>query len=262
MKRLTDIFGLTKTKVNNDIYTGIVTEDGVVKSSFMDETSMSFTLCAYIKNDSDIIEDEIYVTKEIRSINTKVKGIEPLTIVQISGEEFTHHDQKRIRLNKVLKSNVDNDRLERIRAKRKEPVIYESATLGKFVLDRRLDWYEGKTDWNGKLIDVFLSGELDKLDDTEQNAVLILQNQQDWDNFIKEKICKELLTLKNDSWLEEDEKPLTADEFISKIYLESITINNTDDFQMCFNDGDIFWGHVITVETDLKKNIEDIGIAG
>lgn len=262
MKRLSDIFNKGKTKGKKDIFTGIVTEDGVVKSSFMDETSMSFTFCAYIKNDSDVIEDHIYVTKEIPSIDKKVKGIEPLTIIQISGKEFTHHDQKRIRLNKVLKSNVDNNRLERILAKRKEPVIYESTKLGKFELDRQLDWYEGKTDWNGKLIDVFLSGELDKLDYTEQNALLIVQNQQGWDNFIKEKICKELLTLKNDSWLDEDEKPLTANEFISKIYLESITINNTDDFQMCFNDGDIFWGHAIIVETDLKKNIEDIGIAG
>jgi len=262
MKRLTDIFRLTKTKSNNDIFTGIVTEDGVVKSSFMEETSMSFTLCAYIKNDLEVIQDDIHVTKKIRSIDTKVKGIEPLTIVQISGEEFTHHDQKRIRLNKVLKSNIHNDRLEQILAKRKEPVIYESATLGKFELDRRLDWYEGKTDWNGKLIDVFLSGELEKLDNTEKNAILIVQNQKDWDNYMKEKICNELLTLKNDSWLEEDEKPLTVDEFISKIYLESITVNNTDDFQMCFNDGDIFWGHAITVETDLLKNIEDIGIAG
>lgn len=262
MKRLTDIFGLTKAKENNDIFTGIVTEDGVVKSSFMDETSMSFTLCAYIKNDSDIIEDDIYVTKEIPSIGTKVRGIEPLTIVQISGEEFTHHAQKRIRLNKILKSNVHNDRLEKILAKRKEPVIYESSTLGKFELDRRLDWYEGKTGWNGKMIDIFLSGGLEKIENSEKNAIFILHNQQDWDNYIKAKICEELLSLKNDSWLEEDEKPLSADEFISKIHLESITFNDTEEFQMCFNDGDIFWGHAITVETDLKKNIVDIGIAG
>jgi len=50
MKRLREIFRLTKTKGNEDIFTGIVTEDGVVKSSFMEDTSMSFTLFAYIKN--------------------------------------------------------------------------------------------------------------------------------------------------------------------------------------------------------------------
>lgn len=65
MKRLTDIFRLKKTKTEKYIFTGIVSEDGVVKSSFMDETSMSFTLCSYIKNDSNVIEKDLYVTKEI-----------------------------------------------------------------------------------------------------------------------------------------------------------------------------------------------------
>jgi len=262
MKRLREIFRLAKVEDNEDIFTGIVTEDGVVKSSFMEDTSMSFTLFAYIKNNSEIIEDNIYVTKKIRSIDTKVKGIEPLSIVQISGKEYTQYNQNRIRLNKLLKSNIKNERLGKILAKRKEPVIYESSTLGKFELDRRLDWFEGETDWNGRLIDVCLIGEHDELDSIEKKAVLIVQNHQDWDTYIKEKICEELLSLKNETWLDEDEKPLTADEFISRIYLESINLNDTDEFQMSFNDGDIFWGHAITVETDLKKNIEDIGIEG
>ena len=93
-------------------------------------------------------------------------------------------------------------------------------------------------------------------------AISILQNHKDWDDYVKEKICEELLEVKNESWLDEDERPLTTKEFISKIYVESITINNTDEFQMCFNDGDIFWGHAITVESDLKRNIENIGIEG
>ena len=262
MKKLTDIFRFKKTKEKNDTFTGIVSEDGVVKSSFMNETSMSFTLCAYIKNNSDVIEDDIYVTKEIPSIDTKVKRIESLSIIQISGKEFTHHNQKRIRLNKLLKSNVDNNQLQKILTKRKEPVIFKSKTLGNFELDRRLDWYEGKTDWNGELIDIYLTGELEKIGNAEKNAISILQNHKDWDDYVKEKICEELLTLKNESWLEENEKPLTVNEFISKIYIESITINNTDEFQMCFNDGDIFWGHAITVETDLKRKIEHIGIEG
>ena len=262
MKRLTDIFRLKKTKAEKYTFTGIVSEDGVVKSSFMDKTSMSFTLCSYIKNDSDVIEEDLYVTKEIPSIDTNVKGIEPLTIIQISGEEFTHLKQKRVKLNELLKSNVDNNRLREILTKRKEPVIFKSKTLGNFELDRRLDWYEGKTDWKGKLIDVYLAGEFEKIDDAEKNAISILQNHKDWDEYVKEKICEELLKVKNESWLDEDEKPLTTKEFISKIYVESITINNTDEFQMCFNDGDIFWGHAITVESDLKRNIEHIGIEG
>lgn len=262
MNGLTDLFRLKRAKEENDIFTGIVTEDGVVKSSFEEKVSMSFSFCAYIKNDSDVIEDDVFVTKEIRSFKKKIRGIEPLTIVQISGEEFTHYDQKRIKLNKLLKSDIENNRLEEILAKRKEPVIYESAVLGKFQLDRRLDWYDGKAEWNGSMIEIFLAGDLEKLETIEKNAILIVDNQQVWDAYIKEKICEELLPLKNESWLEDDAKPLTADEFISKLFLESITVNDSDEFQMCFNDGDLFWEHAILVETDFNKKIEHIGIAG
>jgi len=262
MGKIFDKFRQSIKEVNKDIFIGVVSEDGVVKSSFKDEYSMSFTFCAYTKNDSDLIKKEIYVTKEIPSFETKIKGIEALTIIQISGEEFTYHNQKRIKLDKVLKSNVDHKELEDFLVKRNEPVIYESSVLGKFELDRRLDWYEGKADWDGNTIDIFLNGELKKIDITEKNAISILKDQQEWNLFIKSKICEELLKLKNENWLEEGENPLTADEFISKIYLESIAFNDTDVFQMYFNDGDIFWGHAITIETDFNKIVEHIGIEG
>ena len=262
MNKLTDLLGLKRTKQKDDFFTGIVTEDGVVKSSAEGVVSMSFSFCAYIKNDSEVIEEDIFITKDIRSFNTKIKGIKPLTIVQISGEEFIHYGQNRINLNKLIKSNVENKKLEAILAKRKEPVIYDSHILGKFQLDRRLDWFEGKTEWNESIIEIFLAGDLEKLDITEKNAILIVNNQKDWDTYIKEKISEELLPLKNENWLKDDENPLTAQEFISKLFLESITVNDSDEFQMCFNDGDLFWDHAIMVETDLNKKIEHIGIAG
>jgi len=255
---LKSIFG----KKSYDTFIGVVTEDGVVRSSFMDECSMSFTFFAYIKNDADILQESIYVTKKIPSMETSVKWIEPLSIIKIEGEQIIHHGQKRIKLKEVIESNVSHKDLEQILIKRSEPVIYESSILGNLTLDRRLDWYEGKVDWNGNTIFVFLSGELSEVDKMEKNVVSILSDQKEWDDFIKRKICDELLNLKNESWLEEGEMPLTAAEFISKISLESITVNDSDKFQMNYNDGDIFWGHAITVETDLEKNIEHIGIEG
>nr|WP_321453072.1 DUF2262 domain-containing protein [uncultured Carboxylicivirga sp.] len=262
MKNLFNKLRLSKKEDDNDTFIGIVSEDGVVKSSFMDDCSMSFTFIAYTKNDSKVLDEEIYVTKKIASIETEIKGIEPLTVIKITGKQFKHHEQKRIELKKVLKSKVDQRELNEILVKRQEPVIYESSTLGKFRLDRRLDWYEGKTDWNGISTDIFLAGELENIEKIETNAISIIKDQAEWDSFIKGKICEELLVLKNENWLEEDEKPFTAEEFTSTIFLESITVNDSDVFQMCFNDGDIFWGHAITVETDLNKNIEHIGIAG
>ncbi len=58
---------------------------------------------------------------------------------------------------------------------------------------------------------------------------------------------RDLLDLKNTSWLEEEEEELTAEAFRNKIVLESIMINADASFYVWYGDGGIFWGHGIRV---------------
>ena len=49
---------------------------------------------------------------------------------------------------------------------------------------------------------------------------------------------------------------------MSRMKLETISVHQEEDFEFCFKDGDLFWGHAILVRGNLKKGIENAEIAG
>ena len=71
-----------------------------------------------------------------------------------------------------------------------------------------------------------------------------------------------LLEVKNDSWLEDGEVAITADEFIQRMKLESITVDEDGKFNFWFEDGDLFFGHSIEVRGDAKGAFFDSSVQG
>ena len=65
-----------------------------------------------------------------------------------------------------------------------------------------------------------------------------------------------------DSWLEEDEEELDAEKFEARLELESIEVRPDGEFCFWFEDGDLFWGHSITVEGTLEGGPEQADIQG
>lgn len=264
-----NIFLKIKSLVNRDKYiilTGIISENGVVKSSFNNMSKMGFTFIAYRKDKKEIIENEISIFKPIRSIDSHTDEIDSLSIIKVLVKPTIENGCNKFQLKKVLSKNI-NDKdlekiLEKILEKRKEPVYYNSKNIGQFILNRSIDWFEGKSIWKGKNIDIFFAGDLNKINKTESNADKILSKQIEIDKYIKQEICKELLPLKNESWLDENEEKITEEEFVSKISLDSIIVNNEDDYVMNFYDGNIFWGHCIVVEANLDGKVDYISIQG
>lgn len=74
--------------------------------------------------------------------------------------------------------------------------------------------------------------------------------------------ASQLLTLKNDSWLQEDEMPLTEEQFAQKIIFDGIYAFSDGSFEVFFLDNDIFWGHHISVDLLPGFIFERAGIAG
>ena len=56
--------------------------------------------------------------------------------------------------------------------------------------------------------------------------------------------------------------PMTEDDFIRRISLESITIQDEGEYLLWFNDGDIFWGHTICVIGMVATGFMDAQIYG
>ena len=77
----------------------------------------------------------------------------------------------------------------------------------------------------------------------------------------KEYTAHKLLKLKNDLWLEEDEKEVTKKDFKDRMKFTSLYVFS-ESANFYFDDGDLFWGH--TIEVTVNKNLEfiDANIVG
>jgi hypothetical protein len=145
----------------------------------------------------------------------------------------------------------------------RKPVVISTETFGDLVLNRQIGWFEGKVNWNGVRVAVhFHTDENNSIESGLRTAETLCSDQSQWKRKVDAFAVKELLSLKNDSWLEDDEAPLTAAEFIRRMKLESISISGDGDFEFWHNDGDLFWGHSIQIRGNLKEGLTDADIPG
>ena len=135
--------------------------------------------------------------------------------------------------------------------------------FGELIYNPSVNWYEGETTWNGA--SVRINFELDENDSIEtglQTAAAMWPDMEAWNSRIRDFAAAELLELKNESWLEEDEAEVTADEFKSRMELESIGFKPEGWFEFWHNDGDLFWGHFIFVGGNLADGPLNAEIPG
>lgn len=71
-----------------------------------------------------------------------------------------------------------------------------------------------------------------------------------------------LIKLKNESWLDEKELPVSEQAFMNTIEPESILAFPDETFEIYFNDNNLFWGHSIRVEIDEAFKIQAVNLLG
>lgn len=79
---------------------------------------------------------------------------------------------------------------------------------------------------------------------------------------INSAITKKLLPLKNENWIEENEKKISEKEFIKRIKLTSILIFDDTSLELEYDDGDIFYAHQIIVDLNKENEITNVDIHG
>jgi hypothetical protein len=145
----------------------------------------------------------------------------------------------------------------------KVPVTFRDKKLGDFTLDRRVNWFESQTQWGSTQIRLSLNVNTDlKANASLAVAHSLWESQKAWDERVRAYAVKELLSLKNENWLGDDEQELSAKEFDSKMTLESITVYPDGLLEFWYSDGDLFWGHSIRVGASLAEGPTDAGIEG
>jgi hypothetical protein len=243
-------------------FIGIIDELGASTSIQKDSCTVAFNFCAYINNEGEVIEEEIRVFKDFPDKNKRIKGLNSLSIVKIKGEKTTYYERDLIKLFSVIETDSENNELDKILQERLKPVIFKSTYFGDFILDRGLNWFETKTKWLDNEISISLSVETVEASEIEKYAIELFENQESWHTKFINKITSDLLELKNECWLSDNEEPLNATEFKQKIAIDSITFYEDGDFDVWFKDGGTFWGHHISIFGNLNGELGEADING
>lgn len=92
-----------------------------------------------------------------------------------------------------------------------------------------------------------VDGEEDELEDVKAMLISACPTFGKLDKKARKCASDELLKTKNESWLEEDEAPLTADEFMKRLLLTEAVVDHDGSVIFWYEDDDMFWGHSISV---------------
>ena len=133
--------------------------------------------------------------------------------------------------------------------------------LGTLQYNKKNKSYEGKIKDN-------LDNKIEFGIDTDENLEeLIIYTQQllkkylNNDDSLKLYAARQLLDIYNDVWNETDIE-ITEREFASRMLLEGITVYSDRFATFYFQDGDLFYGHSITIDLDESGNLESAQIEG
>jgi hypothetical protein len=157
----------------------------------------------------------------------------------------------------------DDAELDAVAEELKKPVVVSTRQFGELTLDRRINWFDGTTNWNAQSIQIRFEPDRDGgISAALRTADALWDAQLDWKRKVVKKAIECLLPVKNENWLEDDEPPLTAEEFTSRMTLKTISIYRDGHFSFWHDDGDLFWGHAIEVSGSPDTGLTDADIAG
>jgi hypothetical protein len=89
-----------------------------------------------------------------------------------------------------------------------------------------------------------------------------VSEQARWHEAALDRAATQLLELKNDIWLNEDEVPLTREQFQARMKLEAIALEADGSVAFWFDDGDLFFGHGICVSGSVEKGFTSANLRG
>ena len=97
----------------------------------------------------------------------------------------------------------------------------------------------------------------------------LVAEQEAWDKSLRAMAAQRLTALANE-WLADDDQtdrdpekdPITEEEFAQRIQFTEFFVSPGGRFTAWYEDDDLFWGHVITVDGTLKKGPVDAEIQG
>ncbi len=209
----------------------------------------------------------IYCLEDLTIYHITCRKIKSGEVMKNAPEQFFNQ----FLLTGVVERNVSNPQLSAVLEKYKEIVTLEDGDCGTFILDRHFNWFESALDWLGEECQVNLECDEDK-GLTAEKALAhfkqIYRNLKEWDEkfrrFAAEKLAESACEWQDDASDEEgEEAPVITEEiFAQRIKICEFSIDAEGDYEVYYNDDDMFFGHVIIIDGSVDGEMEDAYIAG
>jgi|GEM_PF-364894 len=252
------------------ILEGVVAPSGLGAGTGGEICHLTFGTLPWRRQGGDLVHQKATVHKRCskKEVDAIFDALSAYSRYRIEGkllESPEGWDGAQIELVRIIDPDLNDPDLTRAIEDLRKPIVYEDAQFGVFTLDRRVNWYEAQTTWMGAATRLSLdsedkSGEFPQ--ETVEQARLLWKDAKRWDGEIRAYMLKELLDLKNESWLEEGEEKITRDDFLRRVSLSSVTVYSDGSFEFWYDDGDLFWGHSIMVSGSIEGGLDDAGIHG
>lgn len=144
--------------------------------------------------------------------------------------------------------------------------IIENKILGKLIYNKKLEYYEADCQKYGAAFQISIA-----LTQTKKlEKIIAFAEQQIQNEFYKGILLAmetEMIKLKNEVWLEEDEDgndepTITTEQFRQRISINCIRFYDDFSSEIYCNDDDLFFGHTIIIDVDKNGKFKMANLAG
>lgn len=163
----------------------------------------------------------------------------------------------------VVERSVEHSGLQEVLCNYEKPVILNTAQ-GKFELNRELHYFEGSISWGEAEPQVYLNvgKEKEAMPEAGLRTLDVLTTScSEWDHKFRAYAAEELTELAND-WQESSDGAITESDFQQRLKISELAIDKAGDFEVYYDDDEMFWGHVIIVEGNISQGLSSAYIAG
>ncbi|MBQ8514463.1 MAG: DUF2262 domain-containing protein [Ruminococcus sp.] len=213
-------------------------------------------------------DEKIFGLKAEKIYRLKVRESLPL-IIEETGRTIERGAS--LLVCEVVERDCADERLEGILQKYQQPVTLHPEGCGTLLLHKHLGVFSGDGEWNGCVCTVYLDVDTEEAETADHALAVwnrLCADAAEWDEKAR-RYAAGLLTEDAKDWLmdneeaDEDEiEEFTEEEFAERITPGEICISNHGDFEIYYDDDDMFWGHVIIVHGTLDGDFTGAEIAG
>ena len=169
-------------------------------------------------------------------------------------------DGKSLLLTNLPEPGFDPD-LKAILEEQKKPTAVEVEGLGKFTLNRSVGVLQAEIQFMGQSAQICFDKDEDRTA-CARTAKAVLDHLIALDEKARNLAADKLLELANQWAADADEEEVSREEFLTRLTLESIDVAENESFNLWYNDGALFFGHVIHVSGNLNDGVTDAQMEG